>query len=145
MSGPTRSALVAAARGWLGTPYCHQASLRGAGCDCLGLVRGLWRECIGEEQERLPGYAPDWAEADRRETLATACARHLVPIAPVEARAGDVVLFRWRASLPAKHAGVLSAPDTMIHAHDGLAVTEVPLGLWRRRIAFAFCFPGVID
>ncbi|MEM1422329.1 MAG: peptidase P60, partial [Pseudomonadota bacterium] len=28
---------------WIGTPYRHQASLRGVGCDCLGLLRGVWR------------------------------------------------------------------------------------------------------
>ena len=32
--------VVAAARGWRGTPYHDQASLRGVGCDCLGLARG---------------------------------------------------------------------------------------------------------
>ena len=42
-----RAAIVAAARGWLGTPYRHQASVRGEGADCLGLVRGVWRELIG--------------------------------------------------------------------------------------------------
>ncbi len=36
--------IVAAARGWIGTPYLHQASLKGVGCDCLGLLRGLYRE-----------------------------------------------------------------------------------------------------
>ncbi len=142
---PTRADLVAAARGWLGTPYRHQASLRGVGCDCLGLLRGVWRECIGAEPEAPPPYTPDWAEACGNETFAAACARSLVPIAPDAAAAGDVVLLRWRAGLPAKHAGLMTSPTTMIHAHDGAGVAEVPLGLWRRRIAFAFRFPGVID
>ena len=44
-----RGAIVEAARHWLGTPYHHQASLRGVGCDCLGLVRGVWRDLLGEE------------------------------------------------------------------------------------------------
>ena len=34
-------AVIAAARGWIGTPYLHQASLKGVGTDCLGLVRGV--------------------------------------------------------------------------------------------------------
>ena len=38
-----REQIVAAARGWVGTPYRHQASLKGIGADCLGLVRGVWR------------------------------------------------------------------------------------------------------
>jgi NlpC/P60 family putative phage cell wall peptidase len=39
----TRPTIVAETRAWLGTPYRHQASLKGVGCDCLGLVRGVWR------------------------------------------------------------------------------------------------------
>lgn len=137
--------LVSAARGWLGTPYRHQASLRGIGCDCLGLVRGLWRDCIGPEPEPPPPYAPDWAEAGGEEQLARAYARFFLPVPVAAAGPGDVVLFRWRTGLPAKHCGVLTTPQTMIHAHDGLAVTEVPLSLWRRRLVLAFRFPGVID
>lgn len=43
--------VVAEARGWVGTPYVHQASARGAGADCLGLVRGVWRGVFGDEPE----------------------------------------------------------------------------------------------
>jgi hypothetical protein len=38
-----RSDIIAEARSWIGTPYAHQASVKGIGCDCLGLVRGVWR------------------------------------------------------------------------------------------------------
>ncbi|MGZ9409986.1 MAG: peptidase P60, partial [Methylocystis sp.] len=44
----TRADIVAAARRWRGTPYVHQASLMQVGCDCLGLVRGVWRDVIGD-------------------------------------------------------------------------------------------------
>jgi len=141
-----RAHIVRAARSWIGTPYQHQASLKGAGCDCLGLVRGVWRELYGEEPETPPSYLPDWAEAGRRETLAEAAMRHMGGVSPEAARCGDVVLFRWRAHLPAKHAAILSAPDHMIHAHDTIAVCEVPLSpWWRRRLVFEFSFPGVVD
>jgi NlpC/P60 family putative phage cell wall peptidase len=146
--------IVAEARSWIGTPYRHQASLKGVGCDCLGLVRGVWRALLGEEPERAPPYSPDWAEALRQETLAQAAARHLESIAlsqPSHASGGgpgwgpgDVLLFRWRAHLPAKHAAIVTAPDLMVHAHDGAAVTEVAIApWWRRRIAYAFRFPGL--
>ena len=59
----TRADIVAEARAWIGTPYRHQASLKGVGCDCLGLVRGVWRAVIGDEPERAPAYSRDWAEA----------------------------------------------------------------------------------
>ena len=56
----TRAAIVAEARSWLGTPYHHQASRKGAGADCLGLVRGVWRTFLGEEPEAAPVYSADW-------------------------------------------------------------------------------------
>ena len=68
----TRTDIIAEARAWIGTPYRHQASLKGVGCDCLGLVRGVWRALHGGEPERTPAYAPDWAEASGVEALAQA-------------------------------------------------------------------------
>lgn len=140
----TRSLIITEVRDWIGTPYRHQASLKGVGCDCLGLVRGVWRNVIGAEPERAPPYAPDWAEAGGVESLADAAARHLIPLERDAIDAGDVVLFRWRAHLPAKHAAIVTTPDKMVHAHDGAAVAEVAVASWwRRRLAYAFRFPGV--
>jgi NlpC/P60 family putative phage cell wall peptidase len=137
-----REQIVAEARAWVGTPYQHQASLRGVGCDCLGLVRGMWRALYISEPEATPAYTPDWAEAGGEEKLAAAARRHLIEIAPADAEPGDVLLFRWRPHLPAKHAAILSAPDRMIHAYDGAAVAEVHFApFWRRRLAFAFRYP----
>ena len=142
----TRAAIVAEARAWIGTPYRHQASLKGVGCDCLGLVRGVWRALYGHEPEAMPAYSRDWAEAARCETLALAAGRHMTEIGCDRFQPGDVLLFRWRTGLAAKHAAIVTAPDRMVHAHDGAAVAEVALvPWWRRRLAFAFRFPGVID
>jgi NlpC/P60 family putative phage cell wall peptidase len=139
---PTRAAIVAEARSWIGTPYRHQASLKGVGCDCLGLVRGVWRALYGAEPEPTPAYSPDWAEAGGSEALANAAARHLLPTAIAAAAPGDVLLFHWRPHLPAKHAAILVAEDRLVHAYDGCPVAEVYLGpSWRRRLAFAFKFP----
>lgn len=138
-----RAAILAEALSWIGTPYLHRASLKGHGADCLGLVRGVWRALVGPEPEPLPPYAPDWAEAGRRETLADTAHRCLVAIAPEAAQPGDVLLFRFRAHLPAKHAAILSEGGRMIHAYDGASVCETHLSpWWRRRLAFAFAFPG---
>ena len=142
----TAAQVVAAARGWIGTPYRHRASVKGVGADCLGLVRGVWRELLGPEPEPLPPYAPDWAEAHRRETLAETAGRHLLPVSLSAIETGDVVLFRFRVHLPAKHAAILSGSGRMIHAYDGTAVCESELcAWWRRHLAFAFRFPGVAD
>jgi NlpC/P60 family putative phage cell wall peptidase len=141
----SRQDIIAEARSWIGTPYRHQASLKGVGCDCLGLVRGVWRALVGPEPERAPPYAADWAEATGSETLAEAAARHLIAVPLDQFAPGDVVLLRWRANLPAKHAAIVTSRDTMVHAHDGAAVAEVAIApWWRRRLAYAFKFPGII-
>ncbi|PID37125.1 MAG: peptidase [Rhodobacterales bacterium] len=135
--------LVSAARGWIGTPYVHQASCKGAGADCLGLVRGVWREVIGPEPFDLPAYTPDWSEASGRESLFAGASALMRPVD--EAQPGDVLLFRMRAGAIAKHLGILSragARPAFIHAYSGHGVVESPLTApWARRIAARFRFP----
>ena len=136
--------IVSAARGWLGTPYAHQASLKGIGTDCLGLVRGVWRDVLGDEPEAAPPYVPGWAEEGGTEALASAARRHMIESPYTEFLAGDVLLFRWRGGMPAKHAGIAVSATHMIHAQEQAAVTEIALsGWWRRHLAYAFRFPGV--
>jgi NlpC/P60 family putative phage cell wall peptidase len=138
-----RERIITAARGWIGTPYRHQASLKGVGADCLGLVRGVWREVVGAEPEAPPAYAPGWAEEGGGEAMAEAARRHLTEIPCTDFMPGDVLLFRWRGHLPAKHAGIASDDGHMIHAQEGAAVTEIALSQWwLRHLAFAFRFPA---
>jgi NlpC/P60 family putative phage cell wall peptidase len=139
---PHRPHIVALARAWIGTPYHHQASLRGIGTDCIGLVRGLYREVYGIDAEAPPAYSRDWAEGHGRETLLEAARRHLIEVPKAEARPGDVLVFRYRAGSPAKHAAVMAHPSTMIHAMEGAPVCEIALSAWwRRHLAAAFAFP----
>ena len=144
----TREQIVAAARAWIGTPYHHQASLKGVGCDCLGLIRGVWRELQGPEPEALPSYTRDWGDVTGSEPLLAAARRSLVPVAVADARSGDVIVFRMQAGV-AKHAGILigalpAERARFVHAQEGIGVAEIALSRWwRRHISAAFSFPGV--
>jgi len=134
--------IVKAARGWIGTPYHDQASVKGVGCDCLGLIRGVWREVVGPEPMPVPPYSRDWGEVGPHEVLAEAARAAMVEIDVAEARTGDVVLFRMRQGAIAKHAGILTPNHSFIHAYERTGVIEEPLSeAWARRIAFAFRFP----
>jgi NlpC/P60 family putative phage cell wall peptidase len=139
------AAVVAAARGWIGTPYRHQASCRGAGADCLGLLRGVWREVCGGEPEAVPAYTPDWSEPAREERLWQAARRHLRPKPLARAAPGDVILFRMRAGAVAKHLGLqgrVGPTASFIHAYSGHGVVESALTPpWARRIVARFAFP----
>lgn len=130
------------ARSWIGTPYVHQASVKGAGCDCLGLLRGVWRELHGEEPETPPPYAPDWSEATGEETLYKALRRHLREIDKRDIAPGDVALFRMLPSGPAKHCGIIASNPlgcTLIHARQNKRVSEESFSSrWRRRLVAGF-------
>lgn len=140
-----RDDIVTEARLWLGTPYHHQASTVGAGTDCLGLIRGVWRGLYGHEPEAVPAYSMDWSEPQGQERLWQAALRHLVG-KPLQAELpGDVILFRMRAGAVAKHLGIVStvgAQAAFIHAYAGRGVVESLLSApWRRRIVARFEFP----
>ncbi|MFQ6553314.1 NlpC/P60 family protein [Aestuariibius insulae] len=139
------SAVVAAARDWIGTPYLHQASVKGAGTDCLGLLRGVWRDCHGAEPEPVPAYSADWSEPQGDEVLWRAALRHLAARDGAIEMPGDVLLFRMRAGAVAKHLGIQAgtgAEASFIHAYSEHGVVESPLSEpWRRRIVARFAFP----
>ena len=134
--------VIALARDWLGTPYHDQACLKGVGCDCLGLARGVWRDLHGPEPFPIPPYSRDWGETGEREVLAEGATRLMLPVAVEARQPGDLLLFCMRPGAIAKHVGILTAPDQFLHAYERLGVIEEPLTpAWARRIAFVFRFP----
>jgi len=138
--------VVDEARKWIGTPYRHQGSTLGVGCDCLGLVRGIWRALYGREPEALKPYSADWAEAGGGDALLEAAKRHFVEKQIGDMAAGDLILFRWKPQHAAKHATIMSGPETFIHAYEGHAVMETHLvPHWKKRIAGVFAFPPIKD
>lgn len=136
---------VSIAQEWVGTPYRHQASVKGAGADCLGLIRGVWRELIGDEPTEVPPYTADWSEPQGEEALLEAAATFLTPRSEAHWEPGTILLFRMRDAGLAKHLGILSAAgDTpmFIHAYSGHSVVESALSApWERRVVGWFSFP----
>lgn len=133
--------VVASARRWLGTPYRHRASTLGAGCDCLGLIRGVWRSLYGDEPVKVPAYRASPRDPEHAGALRMAAERFLVP-AEGEFAAGQVVLFRLAGLSEAKHCGVMVSADRFIHAQEKLGVVEANLTEgWARRVSGRFWFP----
>lgn len=137
---------VKVARTWIGTPYRHQTSTKGQGCDCLGLVRGVWRETLGAEPAEIEPYTPDWSEASNDERLWRAALRYLEPLSKDALVSGCILLFRMRRNAVAKHLGIYSVGSfnkpSFIHAYSGHGVVETPLSdPWRRKIVAQFAFP----
>jgi NlpC/P60 family putative phage cell wall peptidase len=137
-----RAAVIAEAKLWLGTPYRHQGAARGIGCDCLGLIRGIWRALYGCEPEDVPAYAMDWNAGTAGDPLTMAARRHFNAVETDAMQPGDLVLFRWREGHPACHAAILMPDNRFIHAYERAGVVSSALvPQWRKRIADAFSFP----
>jgi NlpC/P60 family putative phage cell wall peptidase len=137
-----REDVVAAARGWIGTPYRHLSATRRAGCDCLGLICGVWRDLCGETIE-LPAYRSDWRDVRHSDDLLELAERRLVR-REGRPEAGQVLLFRIGPSAVPRHCGIAVDERGFIHAQEGRGVVLSYLtGGWRKRIAAHFDFPDL--
>jgi NlpC/P60 family putative phage cell wall peptidase len=136
--------LVAEARSWIGTPYVHQAAVKGVATDCLGLIRGLWMHRYGQEPRDVPAYSADWGEPQQDERLWRSAQDHFRDVTGQPMAPGQVILFRMRDGWIAKHLGLMAEggdQPTFIHAYAGHGVTESPLSApWQRRIVARFEF-----
>ena len=116
----TRFDVVRAARGLIGTPYHHQASVKGVGCDCIGVVVLTAVECHMPE-------AHAWLRDVRRfsytrepdpKMLLEAADEYLVEIPTTQMRMGDIPLMRAVNGTQPMHFGILSSdnPRYLVHA-----------------------------
>jgi len=141
----SRDAFLAEARCWIGTPYRHQASIQGVGADCLGLIRGIWRNLIGKEPEQIPAYTADWAEPSHEEVLLAAACRWLVPKPLLSNELAEIIIFRMCDGSVAKHLGIAAEVNgypSFIHSYTDHGVVESPLSApWQRKIIARFDFP----
>ena len=142
----TGAEIVAEARRWVGTPWLHQACLRGVGCDCIGLVAGVARAMGMPEAEawladaRFRGYGRTPKVAD----LFAACSIYLDRIAPSQLGLGDIGLFA--IAREPMHFGIISglAPIYLIHGYTGAGrvVENALAGKWTRRLVGAYRYRG---
>lgn len=140
--------VVAEAHSWLGTPFVHQASKRGVGVDCVGLIAGVARE-LG-----LPGIAafdasPKYKGYGREpdpKVLLRGCQEFLDEISLDEVREGDILLMRYARD--PMHFAIVTRLDPMYVIH-ALGVTTRNVAehrlddVWRSRILRAYRYRGL--
>jgi NlpC/P60 family putative phage cell wall peptidase len=139
--------LVEEGRRWLGTPWQHQACLRGVGCDCVGLLGGI-AAAVGVTDVWLTEASAEFKSYGRQplpEALLAGCERFLVPAKP-PAQLGDVLVFAFVRGQP-QHFALLSRldPPYILHAHiSARRVVENRLDRsWERRIVRRYRFRGI--
>jgi NlpC/P60 family putative phage cell wall peptidase len=133
----TRDQVVAVARSWINTPYRHQGRIKGEAVDCGGLIICVCKE-LGLTEFDFTNYArhPDGSLDDM-------CLEHMEFVPPAEAKAGDVVLFRYEKLN--SHMAMMTGPDTIIHAFMARRkVVEHRIDAqWRASMNAAYHIPGV--
>lgn len=140
----TPEQIEGSARTWIGTPFHHQASVRKTGCDCLGLIRGVYRECGGMQKFDVPTYSLFWSERAQFDLHANLSA-YLINVPIATRRIGDVALLRMRLGGNARHMGIIAGDEqTLIHCDSKYGVTEVPFSrVWLRLCIAIFRFKEV--
>ena len=139
----TRMDAVAEARSWLGTHFQHQASLKGVGCDCIGLIKGVGLALGLVDYDETSDMARPYLNyrlmpdsVKMRQGLAT----FLVPITIADAREADIYFLAWTKE--PQHVALIS-DSGIIHSYSGVGkVVEHSLDkAWRDRITAAYRYP----
>lgn len=123
------------ARRWIGVPYqAGQASRQG--CNCMGLIIGVLRECgladLSDLQAGTPRLLP---VGFLRRHLSAYC----LEVTQEERQPGDFLLFTLGGV--EQHVGIDSGEGRMIHTNMTLGrVVEQSLAGWEKRLTGVFRF-----
>jgi cell wall-associated NlpC family hydrolase len=116
MSDELRQRIVEEAQKWVGTPFHHEARLRGVGVDCGNLLAAVF-EAVGLLQPmKIEHYPPDFMLHRSEEwylSVVTEFAAE-VDIARSLPMPGDVALFRFGRVY--SHGGIVVNWPLIIHA-----------------------------
>ncbi len=115
---PRRAAVLAAAKGWLATPYHHMGRVRGAGADCLMLLVEVYASSKVIPPISVPFYPPDWHLHRSAERYLEGVMRYAQEVdrpAP-----GDAALFKFGRCFA--HGAIVIAWPRLIHAWHNAGV-----------------------
>ena len=115
-----RQAVIAAALGWKGTPFHHEAMVKGAGVDCGMLLIAVYREAGLIPDFPVAHYSYQWHLHRSRELYLEYLRQFGREIPEAERGAGDVVI--WKLGRVFSHAAIIIAWPHVIHAVNGRGV-----------------------
>lgn len=107
-----RLRIVATGRNWIGTPWHHQARVKGAGVDCANLLIAVYAEVGLIEPFTPEHYPPDWHLHRDDPRFLGQLLQFCVPTTTPQL--GDIAMFRFARA--AAHGGILVSDDLVLHA-----------------------------
>lgn len=143
---PTRQAIIAEARQWIGTPFHWQASVKRHGCDCKGLVAGVARELGMPEGESLAALEHSYRQDFDPDQLFEGLGRTLVRIDEDKLQPGDILAIAVPPKSGPRHLAILTGAGRMVHCY-GMGhirkVIEAPIGRNGHRIHSFWTWPSL--
>lgn len=111
--------VVAEAQTWIGTPFHHEARLKGVGVDCVMLLAEVYERAGIVDHIMVPHYPPDWHmhhDAEKYTDNLPVYARQIEgPPLP-----GDIAVFRFGRTF--SHGTIVVEWPRLIHAYWAVGV-----------------------
>ncbi len=132
--------LVKEAREWIATPYHHQASIKGVGCDCVGFLAEVAMTCGAITPALRAQFPTDYSRQPSAQSLRRLVAGVCYPVAFPMRAPGDIVLLRFE--IEPQHLGMLTRldPDYIIHCGEHGVIEHRVDSIWRARIVRIYRF-----
>lgn len=139
---PERDEVIRIARAWLGTPYHHQASVKGVGADCIGFLKGVALEAGLITPETAATIPVDYSRQQSGGRMRHILGNLLITVPVTDVLPADVFLLRIAGE--EQHIGMYTDLG-IIHCHsDVRGVAEQRLdSVMRKMISRAYRFRGI--
>jgi cell wall-associated NlpC family hydrolase len=131
LTAEQRAAIVRTAKSWIGTPYHHQAALKGVGADCAMFPIAVYKECnVLPQSYQPPEYSMQW-HLHRSDELYLAEIAKFCNEIPVEdsvllkpPRPADFVVFHFGRTF--SHGAIVVEWPICIHSyiHHGVTLMD---------------------
>ena len=135
-----RDLVVKEAYSWIGTPYRHQAMLKGVGVDCALILLAVFREAGLIKDIEMPDYHVQWHLHRGEEKYNKLISQYLKPT--TDPKPGDVGLFRFGRLV--SHSVIVVDYPLVIHsaAESGVILDNANDGSFRDRLYGFYTFWG---
>jgi NlpC/P60 family putative phage cell wall peptidase len=122
------------------------AASKGVGCDCLGLILGVYKDITGITVPFPMRYSPNWTRTAQHGHALLDALHHLGTPAKHPLQAGDILIFALTDGRII-HAGIMVEEGNFIHALADPAIAKVTLSPftdpWARRLHARYTLPTI--
>lgn len=136
-----RDLVVKEALSWIGTPYHHQAMIKGVGVDCALILLSVYQTAgVLPEKIEIPEYNKQWNLHRGSEKYINTILKYTTPTETP--KPGDVALFKFGRLV--SHSAILIDYPNVIHAMGGIGVflDDMTDGALRNRLHGFYTFWG---